>query len=176
VAGSSYHIVPDSVESPEDVTMSFEEFFEREKVALFRALWLVTRSRTEAEDLAQDAFLRVFERWDRISQLHDPTGYLYRTAMNAFRSWHRRAVLGSRRSLGLRRPDDRLAEIEAEDAVVRSLAPLPPRQRAAVVLMDLLGYSSEEAGRMLGIRAATVRTHAARAHDELKRLVVQPHE
>jgi DNA-directed RNA polymerase specialized sigma24 family protein len=37
-----------------------------------------------------------------------------------------------------------------------------------VVLIDLLGYSSEEAGDILGIRAATVRTHVARAHADLR--------
>jgi len=59
-------------------------------------------------------------------------------------------------------------QIEEQDIVVRALAPLGERQRAAVVLMDLLGYSSQEAGRMLGISASTVRTHAERARRELK--------
>lgn len=56
---------------------------------------------------------------------------------------------------------------------MRALAPLSPRQRAAVVLMDLFDYSSDEAAGMLGIRAATVRTHAARAHAELKKGMAQ---
>jgi DNA-directed RNA polymerase specialized sigma24 family protein len=58
--------------------------------------------------------------------------------------------------------------IDDQDAVVRTLQPLSARQRAAVVLIDLLGYSSEEAGQMLGIRASTVRTYAERAHRDLK--------
>lgn len=151
-------------------------FFEKEKASLFRALCLVTHNRSEAEELTQDAFLRVFERWDQVGAMKDPTGYLYRTAMNAFRTWHRRAVLGAKRAIHLTPSDDRIAEIEAEDAVVRALAPLSPRQRAAVVLIDLLGYSSEEAGRMLGIRAATVRTHVARAHADLRTQVGIGHE
>ena len=53
------------------------------------------------------------------------------------------------------------------DAVIRALASLTARQRAAVVLVDLMGFSSEEAGRMLGIRASTVRTHAKNAHRDL---------
>jgi DNA-directed RNA polymerase specialized sigma24 family protein len=51
---------------------------------------------------------------------------------------------------------------------VRALAPLSPRQSAAVVLIDLLGYPSKEAARMLGIRASTVRMHVSRAHAALK--------
>jgi len=153
----------------------FETFFESEKSALFRALCLVTRNRAEAEELTQDAFLSVFERWDQVRRMDDPSGYLFRTAMNAFRTWHRRAALGLKRTIGLTASDDRIAEVESEDVVVRALAPLSPRQRAAVVLVDLLGYSSEEAGHVLGIRAATVRTHAARAHADLRKWVGDRH-
>jgi RNA polymerase sigma-70 factor (ECF subfamily) len=147
---------------------SFEEFFEREKEGLYRALCLVTRNRHEAEELTQDAFVRVLERWDRVREMEDPRGYLYRTAMNAFRSAYRRAVLAAKRSIGATRPDDAIGAVDARDAAVRALASLSPRQRAAVVLTDLLGYPSEEAARMLGIRASTVRMHASRAHAALK--------
>ncbi len=149
-------------------TLPFEAFFEREKVGLFRALCLVTRNRFEAEELTQDAFLAVLERWDRVGAMEDPTSYLYRTAMNGFRSWHRRSVLAAKRTIGLTPNDDSIAELESHDLMIRALAPLSARQRAAVVLVDLYGYSSKEAGSMLGIRASTVRTHVARAHDELK--------
>jgi RNA polymerase sigma factor (sigma-70 family) len=156
---------------PRDATPpvdSFEEFFNREKGELFGALALVTRNRHEAEELAQDAFVRLFERWDRVREMDDPRGYLYRTAMNAFRSRYRRAVLAARRGVGLIRPDDDIAAVDARDAAVRALATLSPRQRAAVVLVDLLGFPSEEAARVLGIRASTVRMHTSRAHALLK--------
>src|SRR5262245_761753 len=148
--------------------LSFEEFYEREKQGLFGALCMVTRNRQEAEQLAQDSFLTIYERWDRVAVMEHPSGYLYRVAMNAFRSWNRRAMLSTKRVLGITAPDRQIEEFDAEDAVMRALAPLSPRQRAAVVLVDLLGYTSEDAGRVLGIRAATVRTHAARAHEELR--------
>ena len=152
----------------DDRPLDFEVFFDRERARLFRALCLVTRNRFEAEELAQDAFLAAYERWDRVGVMEDPTGYLYRTAMNAFRSWRRRSALAAKRTVGLMRADDSIVQIEEQDIVVRALAPLGERQRAAVVLMDLLGYSSEEAGRMLGISASTVRTHAERARRDLK--------
>jgi RNA polymerase sigma-70 factor, ECF subfamily len=148
--------------------LDFEAFFDSEKARLFRALCLVTRNRFEAEELTQDAFLSVYERWDRVGTMEDPSGYLYRTAMNAFRSWHRRSALAARRMIGLTTADDSIAMIDEQDAVVRSLEPLSPRERAAVVLIDLLGYSSEEAGQMLGIRSSTVRTYVERAHRDLK--------
>jgi RNA polymerase sigma-70 factor (ECF subfamily) len=162
-----------SVVGPEaDVTASptvqFEEFFETEKDQLYLALCLVTQNRHEAEDLTQDAFLRVLERWDRVAQMDDPHGYLYRTAMNVFRRRHGRALRIAKRSMQLVPADDEIAEIDERDAAARALAGLSPRQRAAVVLVDLLGFRSEEAARILGIRASTLRMHASRAHAALK--------
>jgi RNA polymerase sigma-70 factor (ECF subfamily) len=148
--------------------LSFEAFFEVEKDQLYRALCLVTRNRHEAEDLTQDAFVRVLEHWDRVAELEDPHGYLYRTAMNGFRRRYGRAKMTARRSLRLVPPDDQMAEIDERDAALRALAGLSPRQRAAVVLTDMLGFTSEQAARMLGIRASTLRMHASRAHAALK--------
>ena len=147
---------------------SFEVFFERQREGLYRALWLVTRNRYEAEELTQDAFVRVLERWDRVSAMENPRGYLYRTAMNSFRTSYGRALLAAKRTMRLVPADDAIAMIEERDAAVRALASLSPRQRAAVVLTDMLGFGSEEAGRMLGIRASTVRMHTSRAHALLK--------
>ena len=65
---------------------AFEAFYEAEARTLFRRLWLVTGNRAEAEELMQDAFLKVWERWDRVGGLDDPVGYLYRTALNRYRS------------------------------------------------------------------------------------------
>jgi RNA polymerase sigma factor (sigma-70 family) len=113
-------------------------------------------------------FVRVLEHWDRVGSMDDPRGYLYRTAMNGVRSRYRRAVLGAKRTLGVTRPDDEMAAVDARDSTVRALATLSPRQRAAVVLMDLLGLPSEEVAKMLGIRASTVRMHTSRAHAALK--------
>jgi RNA polymerase sigma-70 factor, ECF subfamily len=147
---------------------SFEDFFRREKAGLYGALCIVTRDRHEAEELTQEAFVRVLERWDRVGAMEDPRAYLYRTAMNTFRSGFRRAAMAAKRTVDPSRREDAMDDIDAHDAAMRALAPLSPRQRAAVVLIDLLGFPSEEAARMLGIRASTVRMHVSRAHAALK--------
>jgi RNA polymerase sigma-70 factor (ECF subfamily) len=117
----------------------------------------------------QDAFLKLLERWDRVSGLDDPTGYLYRTAMNALRKRHRRATLALKRAVHLTPVDSDLELIESREAVVRALAPLNASQRAAIVLTNLLGYSSEEAASILGINPGTVRTLASRGRSELRK-------
>jgi DNA-directed RNA polymerase specialized sigma24 family protein len=95
--------------------------------------------------------------------------------MNTFRNRYRRALLGLRREL-LLAPEatDELAEIESHDEVVRLLLGLAPKQRAAVVLTAILEYSAEEAGRMLGLRASSVRALTTRARAQMKNEVVDP--
>jgi RNA polymerase sigma-70 factor (ECF subfamily) len=65
---------------------TFEDFFHAHHERLLRTMSLATGDRHEAGDLAQEAFVRIFERWERVRSLDDPAGYLYRTALNARRS------------------------------------------------------------------------------------------
>jgi RNA polymerase sigma-70 factor (ECF subfamily) len=142
---------------------SFETFFDKTHQRLFGGLCLVTGNRHEAEEIMQDAYLKVWEQWDRVSGMDDPTGFLFRTAMNGFRSRYRRASVAIRRRIALTPSVDDLAVVEDRDEVVRILRPLSAAERASIVLTTMFGYSSEEAGRLLGVKAATVRAHATRA-------------
>ena len=65
-----------------EAPLSFDEFFQDEYPRLFATMCLTTGSRHEAEEIAQDAFVRLLERWDRVGVLAEPAGFLYRTAMN----------------------------------------------------------------------------------------------
>jgi RNA polymerase sigma-70 factor (ECF subfamily) len=152
----------DSEEARVTEPLGFEGFFEENRARLFGALCLVTGNRHEAEEIAQDAFLKLWERWGRVSTLEDPTGFLFRTAMNVFRNRARRAGLALRKALALAPSTDDLAAVEERDALVRAMRGLTPHQRAALVLTGYLGYSSEDAARILGIRASTVRALATK--------------
>jgi RNA polymerase sigma-70 factor (ECF subfamily) len=156
-------------------TPSFEEFYEATFRRLYTALCLVTGDRHEAEEVAQDAFLRVFERWDRVGKVEDPTAYVFRVAMNVFRNRYRRTSLAVRRAFFLApAATDDLAAVETHDEVIRLLRGLDPKQRAAVLLTSILDYSAEEAGRMLGLRASSVRSLTTRARARMKHEVVDP--
>ena len=143
---------------------AFESFFEEQKERLLRALSVITGSRAEAEDLAQEAFTKVFERWESVAAMEDPAGYLHRTAMNLFRNQYRRAKVALGRAIGFGPEQDVFKSVEDRDEAARALGALTPRQRAALVLTEALGYSGEEAGPLLGIKASTVYalTHQAR--------------
>jgi RNA polymerase sigma factor (sigma-70 family) len=155
-------------------TRSFEEFVEAEYSRLYRALFLMTGGRHETEELMQDAFLRVWERWDRVGAMDDATGYLFRTAMNLWRNRLRRAGLAVRTTVGFAPSEDPFVAIEDQDAVFRALRKLTRDQRATIVTTSLLGYSSEEAGALLGMSPATVRMHASRGRAVLKQLMGEP--
>jgi len=169
----SLALVPESLGEGHVVAepLSFEAFFEAEARTLFRRLCAVTGNSAEAEEIMQDAFLALWERWDRIDTIQDPTAYLYRTAMNVFRKRSRRAALALRRVLSPAAEPTPFAEIDEQQDVVAALAELTPRQRAALVLTDVMDYSSEEAGRALGVSAGTVRGLASRARAILRRQV-----
>jgi RNA polymerase sigma-70 factor, ECF subfamily len=94
-------VVPQPTVSPPvaEPGMDFEGLVEAEHGPLYGSLCLITRDRAEAEDVMQEAFLKVWERWDRVREMADPTGYLYRTAMNLYRKRLRRASLVLRRAV-----------------------------------------------------------------------------
>jgi DNA-directed RNA polymerase specialized sigma24 family protein len=67
------------------VPASFDALFLDQHDRLYRALYFITGSSADAEELMQDAFLKLWERWDRIHEIDDPVRYLFRVAMNGFR-------------------------------------------------------------------------------------------
>jgi len=152
-------------------TASFEVFVTNSQARLFGSLCLMTGSRHEAEEIAQEAYIRVLERWDHVQRLDDPTGYLFVTALNVFRKRLRRAGIALRRSIGVAPSEDAFGATEDRAVVLGALAQLPLDQRAALVVTALLGYSSEAAGRMLGVRASTIRARATRARSALRELI-----
>ena len=152
-------------------TVGFEEFFASEHARLFSALCAVTGNRQEAEEIMQEAFLKLWERWDRVSGLDDPVGYLYRTAMNVFRQRLRRARVAMRKVVGWTEREDAYALVDSREVVIQGLRALQPRQRAAVVLTSLRGFSSEEAAEMLGMSPGAVRMLATRGRASMRKAV-----
>ena len=154
-----------------EASRTFEAFYQAEAQTLFRRLWLVTGNRAEAEELMQDAFLIVWQRWDRVTGMDDPVGYLYRTAMNLFRKRYRRTMLAVRRTVGLAPSTDDFSDADDRHVVRHVLAGLPPRQRAALVLTELLGFTSKEAGDALGVTDATIRSLTRHGRDAFRQVM-----
>jgi len=151
-------------EAPAD----FSAFFAEEHRELLKALFFVTGNRADAAELMQDAFLKLWERWDGIDRIADPRGYLFRVALNGFRMRARAARRATRRLVPIAASTDPFDEVDLREDVRRMLLELSPRQRAALVLLDLYSYGSEEAAEIMGIRPSTVRALASQGRAVLR--------
>ena len=147
----------------------FEAFFRTHYANLGRALLLLTGERAEAEDLAQEAMARVFERWGRVSAMESPVGYLYRTALNLNRSRVRRVAARARHLLPGTPAADPTEGMVSRVEVLEAVSSLPSPQREAVLLVEWLDFDAEEAGRILGIEAVSVRGRLHRARATLRK-------
>jgi RNA polymerase sigma-70 factor, ECF subfamily len=154
--------------------IDFDGFFVEQRPRLFAALCLTTGDRHDAEELTQEAFVRVLERWSTVSGMDDPNGYLFVTAMNLFRKRHRRAKLAAWLPVGRPPTDTAFDTVDDRDVLVRALRALTPRQRAAVVLTSLLDVSTSEAAKALGISDSTVRSLTTQARAELRQTIGDP--
>jgi RNA polymerase sigma-70 factor, ECF subfamily len=163
---TSLSAVPEIVEAP-----AFEEFFLEQHERLFQALYLLTGDRSEADDLAQEALLRAYERWDRVGAMDSPAGYVYRTALNLHRSHLRNLVVRARRVIADIPAEDLSGPVSASHDIRDALARLPRGQREALILVEWLGLGSEEAGRVLGIDASSVRGRLHRGRASLRDLL-----
>ena len=154
-------LVRETVEAEDE---SFEGFFDAEWPRLFRALLLLTGNAHEAEDLTQGAFLKLLERWDALDHGTDLQGYLFRTALNSYRSLYRRSRLAAKRVLAPGQAGaDPLEQVAERESAVRLLLGLTQRQRAAIVLTGIEGFDYRQAGAMLGINESTVRSLVSQA-------------
>jgi RNA polymerase sigma-70 factor (ECF subfamily) len=158
-------------EAPPRTTLRFDDFFEAQKVRLARALYLLTGSAAEADELTQEAMVRVYERWDRVRGMDSPEGYLFRTALNLHRSRVRWLASRARHILQTTPSPDPAEVVQSRDSLTRALASLPTGQRGAVVLVEWLGMEPQEAATALGIKPGSVRARLSRAKAALRRML-----
>ena len=160
----------DLVEGTVEPRMDFDPFFRANVERVARAAALVTRARGAGQDLAQEAFTRLLERWSDMRSDEHARNFVYKVAINLARSHLRkyRRV----RLYGLRYPGDPSgSRAEASEdwlEIVGALGALSPRQRACVVLVDYVDMDSAGAARVLGVSAETVRVHLMRGRQSLR--------
>jgi RNA polymerase sigma factor (sigma-70 family) len=150
-------------------TSSFEELFLDVHDRLYRALYFITGSSGDAEEVMQDAFLKLWERWDRLETIEDPVAYLFRVALNGVRMRARRARMAASKMLPAAGTGDPFDDVDLREDVRRMLRGISPRQRTAIVLTEIFGYDSEQAARIMGIRPTTVRVLASQGRAALRK-------
>lgn len=147
-----------------------EAFCRRMSPRLVGSLLLQCGQRPVAEDIAQEALARAWERWDAVSEMTNPEGWVFRVAFNLASSQRRRARAERRATSRL--SSTRLpAHSDAEDKVVlrEALDALPLRQRQAIVLRHYAQFSVAETADVMRCAQGTVKALTSQAIASLRR-------
>jgi RNA polymerase sigma factor (sigma-70 family) len=148
----------------------FEAWYEQCHDRVLAGVRVTTRDSQHAPDAVSEAFTRAFSAWDRVAVMERPEAWVYTVAINVLRRRGRRA--GTERRL-LRQLNDR--EIDADPVVHHdtdhelwdAVSALPPRQRHAVALRYVLGFTQHEVAAAMGITDGTAASTLAKARASL---------
>jgi len=145
--------------------LDFSDFYREQHRGVFASLFVVTGDLSIAADATDEAFTRAVSRWDQVSTMASPGGWVYRVALNAARRTHRRRSLEER--LLHRKP---LVDVALDSSAVEVwevLRQLPPKQRAVVALKALGDLTEHEIADVLGTSRSTVSSNLAAARRRL---------
>jgi RNA polymerase sigma-70 factor (sigma-E family) len=150
---------------------AFRAYVAARSPALLRTAYLLTGSRTDAEDLLQTTLAKTYLAWDRIVEREALDGYVRRVMVNTQTSWWRRRKVTELVTDDLpERPGGRDAtdDLALHDALWTALSTLPKRQRAMVVLRYYEDLSEAETAHVLGVSVGTVKSTTSRALAKLR--------
>lgn len=148
---------------------AFEELFYRHHRQLYRLAMLSSRDPDDAADALQDALLAAHRGARTFRHDSAVSSWLYRIVVNACLDRLRRNKFHAHEELDeqLCGSVDPTRQVDTAIVVERALLRLPLEQRAAVVAVDMLGYSVAETARILGVAEGTVKSRCARARSKL---------
>lgn len=158
----------------DDDAAAFHAFFERHYAELARLAALLTGEADAADDLAADALVALWRRWDRVREAEHPVAYARGVVANLARSRIRSAVRERRRIAAFwSQRSDRVEDpdVPAVLDLREALQRLPFRKRACVVLRHAFDLSERDTARALGISVGTVKSQTSRGVAELERLL-----
>jgi len=163
-----------------DAQRSFEAYVHARNIALSRVAYLLTGDHHLAEDLVQQALLRVAGRWQRIVAGGDPDAYVRRVLYHEHVSWWRRMRRAGEVRSAVGRAEageqpervvpDPSTDVATGLAVRQALARLAPRQRAVLVLRYFEDLSEAQTAEILGIGVGTVKSQARDGLARLRRI------
>ncbi|HVM09397.1 MAG TPA: SigE family RNA polymerase sigma factor [Acidimicrobiales bacterium] len=146
---------------------SFDEVFADEYDRMVRLAFLLVDSNALAEEIVQDAFVRLHQRWETTA---NPGGYVRTSVVNGARSTLRRRRL--ERAVRNRGDDPRDQAVELQaDELSDALRRLAPTRRAALVLRYYDDLSEAEIAATLGVKPGTVKSMVHRALAELREVI-----
>jgi RNA polymerase sigma-70 factor (sigma-E family) len=147
------------------------ELYGRHAPGALRLAYLLTGDRSAAEEIVQDAFVKL---WGKFHNLQDPQtfgGYLHRTVTNLSRSHGRR--LARRRRIGGRidTPPAREPLLDEREALWRGLLQLPVRQRTAIFFRYYEDLTEAQTADVLGVSVGAVKSLTQRGMQKLREVI-----
>jgi RNA polymerase sigma-70 factor (ECF subfamily) len=163
---------------------AFERFVEHFRTRLFQYTWLVCRQREDAEEVAQEALLKVFESTDQLREPEHVRAWVFRIARNACLMKRRKSVFAPAEELSLdqffpaagkdgehrhleiadwsQAPDKDLLRQELRETLGDAISQLPDMYRSVVLLRDVEELSTEETAQILDLTTDVVKTRLHR--------------
>ncbi|MHB8703972.1 MAG: sigma-70 family RNA polymerase sigma factor [Candidatus Tyrphobacter sp.] len=164
-----------------------ERAMEQYGKATYNFAYRLTRNDSDAADLTQEAFIRVYRAWRSFVPGTAFLSWIYRIVTNLYRDELRRQkgryqeeipednapqAFGGSRPLAVE-PIDEYLERQMSEPVAKALEALTPDQRAVLVLADIEEYSYQEIAEIVGCSIGTVRSRLHRARNQLRRLITE---
>lgn len=150
----------------------FETWYRGVHPRLVTAIVAVTGDPDVGRDATDEALARALERWGRVQQMASPEAWTYKVALNVARRHFRRR----RRERELVRAAPGHSGAPVLDELEALLAPLPPRQREAVILRHVGDLTEHQVAEVMGVARGTVSTNLRRAYETLRPSVVERSE
>lgn len=129
----------------------------------------VSGESTFAEDIVQEAMGKAHDRWDEVGRFASPEAWVRRLVVNASIDRKRRIIRESKALLKLRPTTEKVSYIpQSYPEVWEAIAKLAPRQRAAIALFYMEGYSTAEISEILGTKESTTRVLLHKGRNALR--------
>jgi RNA polymerase sigma-70 factor (ECF subfamily) len=155
----------------DDDDSGFDAFYRSTCRPLLGQLYAMCGDMDEAQDCLQEAYLRAWQRWPRISQYKDPAGWVRQVAWRlAINRWHR--ARNAVRAWVRHGPAPAVAEASPDGLLLAAaMRGLPVAQREALVLHYLAGMTIEQIADQTGAPAGTIKARLARGRTHLSELL-----
>jgi RNA polymerase sigma-70 factor (ECF subfamily) len=170
---------------------AFDRFVEHFRAKIFQYSWLMCGQREDAEEVAQETLLKVFESFDQLREPERVRPWVFRIAKNECLMKRRKSVFAPAHELSLEQflpvrnqgdgevkieiadwsslPDEQALKSEMEQVLARAIRKLPEIYRAVILLRDLEELSTGETAQILDVTEDTVKTRLHRARLALRR-------
>ncbi len=148
---------------------AFAQIVSRYDKRVLGIAWRLLRNREDAMDAAQETFVRLYKYLGTYDRSRDLGAWLYRIVVNASRKLAAQRARAQAAVPPRGEASDVAAGLPASRDIERAMAALTEKERAALVLRDLEGLSTEEVARILGSSQATVRVQVCTARKKIRR-------